>query len=375
MQTESVREKYVSLLADVESLREQPLPEVREVIAEKVAIYFNKGLLDSSENNIACDIIRMLARDIELSVRKTLSYNLRNSIILPHDIVLRLANDVLEVSAPILEFSTALTDEDLLNIINTTNEIPKLITLSRRSDISPLISGELINTVHEDVVASLFLNNSSIISQASLEFAFNNFRNNSKVISALINRKDLSAGVVEQILNAVPTEVRNACNNKHIVDNTSKEVLGKAEDTLKTASTPPPSSQTKHLVNQLIREGLLKESLILRALCEGNMLFFEVSIARRAGIPVTNARTVIQNGNFAARRSLWRRAKMPESAFEAMDVVISFAVSNCNDKTTNSHYKQQLLEYIQEKGYEKTISLMPYVLALVASKVQIKDIV
>lgn len=392
MQAENVREKYLSLLTDVGSLKEKPVPQIREKIAEKVAIYFNRGLLDSLENNIACDIIRMLARDVEVGVRKILAYNLRNSIILPHDIALRLGNDILEVAAPMLEFSPVITEEDLVTIIKSTTEVAKLIVISRRSDATEIVSEALINHVHEDVIVSLFLNDTAKISQDSLEFAFNNFSNSSKVIGALINRNDLADIAVENILNAISAELRNEFTDQNtiekkkastIIHSSQERIMDDVEDTSVTTSSigtstesrNSKSSQTENLVNHLFRKGRLTESLILRALCEGDLLFFEASMARRTGIPIINVRTLMQDGNYAALRSLWRRAKMPESTFDAMNIVINFAVSNLNNKVTDNHYSQLLLQHIQVQGQDRTTSIMPYVMALIASSVQIHDIV
>jgi len=205
----------MSLMNDVEILKNPPLPEVREKIATKVAAYYNDELFDESERSIACDIIRMLARDIELKVRQTISENIKENQAIPHDIALTLAQDVLEVSLPILEFSTVLTDEDLLEVITSTKQVARLVAISKRNNASEAVSGALIKTSNEDVIVSLFSNGTARIAQDSLAFAFNEFKNNGKVVSSLINRGDLSVVVVEKILNVVSEDLRNELITKH----------------------------------------------------------------------------------------------------------------------------------------------------------------
>jgi len=215
MKTSTGRERYMSLMNDVEILKNPPLPEVREKIATKVAAYYNDELFDESERSIACDIIRMLARDIELKVRQTISENIKENQAIPHDIALTLAQDVLEVSLPILEFSTVLTDEDLLEVITSTKQVARLVAISKRNNASEAVSGALIKTSNEDVIVSLFSNGTARIAQDSLAFAFNEFKNNGKVVSSLINRGDLSVVVVEKILNVVSEDLRNELITKH----------------------------------------------------------------------------------------------------------------------------------------------------------------
>ncbi len=50
-----------SLLADVEVLKKSPMPEVRETIAAKVAEYFNHGIFEGAEMDVACEILRLMA--------------------------------------------------------------------------------------------------------------------------------------------------------------------------------------------------------------------------------------------------------------------------------------------------------------------------
>ena len=96
----------MSLLSEVEALKKSPMPEVRKTIAEKLSQYFNAGIFHDEEENVACDIIRLMAKDTEVRVRKALSETLKHNPKLPHDVALGLASDELEVAIPILEFSS-----------------------------------------------------------------------------------------------------------------------------------------------------------------------------------------------------------------------------------------------------------------------------
>ena len=78
----------MSFLAEVEELKKSPMPEVRRTIALKVAEYFNNGVFDGNELQIASDIIRLMAKDAEVRVRKALADTLKNNPELPHDIAL-----------------------------------------------------------------------------------------------------------------------------------------------------------------------------------------------------------------------------------------------------------------------------------------------
>jgi uncharacterized protein (DUF2336 family) len=102
---------------DVERLMKEPSASVRAEVAGKLAQDIENPTLSESEMNLAHEVVRLMAKDIETSVRLALSQNLRHATRLPHDVAFQLANDVEIVALPILTESEVLTDNDLLEII------------------------------------------------------------------------------------------------------------------------------------------------------------------------------------------------------------------------------------------------------------------
>ncbi|NEU34803.1 hypothetical protein GN156_29540, partial [bacterium LRH843] len=88
------------------------LPETRCEVADNISRSIDSGVFDGSELDVATEIIRLLAKDAELRVRETLANSLKHSSALPHDVALLMAQDVEEVSLPILEYSNVLSEED-----------------------------------------------------------------------------------------------------------------------------------------------------------------------------------------------------------------------------------------------------------------------
>lgn len=394
----------MSLLTDVEKLKKAALPEVRETIAAKVSQYFNDGVFDEAEAKIAAEIVRLLARDAEIRVRKTLSEHLKNNPGLPRDVAMTLAKDVLEVSLPIIEFSKVLTDDDLIEIIRSTQQVAKLTAISRRESVSELVSDELLSTQNEEVVVSLFANQGAKISDENIERAVREFRNNGGIIKTLINRGDLSIGIAEKMINLVSGEFKTILAQKYnlsdkiaaqaVTDGRESATLGLLSDDDPTLNFAAVSGQSKarsvedmkagekklvqvsQLVNHLYKEGRLTHSIVLRALCEGNLMFFEVGISRLAGVPTMNARMLLRDPNPEAFQSLCAKANMPSSTSQAMRVMLDFVVKEDNAGTAGkAGFSQRMIEHIIGHGYDKTIPLMPYLMALIGSELRTEDII
>ena len=92
----------------------------RQTLVETVSDLFfaNEGVLSDRERALMTDILRQLIHDVEMSVRKALSERFSAQDGAPHDLVLALANDDIEVAHPILTDSQILQDIDLIEIIH-----------------------------------------------------------------------------------------------------------------------------------------------------------------------------------------------------------------------------------------------------------------
>ena len=76
------------------------------------------------------------------------------------------------------------------------------------------------------------------------------------------------------------------------------------------------------LVEQLNANGRLTPSIMLRALCMGDLNFFETGIARLIGVPVVNARSLIHDSGGLGLQAVYERAGLPHTHFPAARAAI-----------------------------------------------------
>mgnify|MGYP000604420035 CR=1 FL=1 len=113
-----------------------------EDVARKVAAVHAGGEMTDAERRLAEDIFRLMLRDAEVRVRAALSEALKDNPGVPHDVAHALARDVVPVATPILEFSEALTDDDLMEIVRAQPGAAQQAVARRRE-----ISAELSQTI------------------------------------------------------------------------------------------------------------------------------------------------------------------------------------------------------------------------------------
>jgi len=76
------------------------------------------------------------------------------------------------------------------------------------------------------------------------------------------------------------------------------------------------------MVARMHRNGRLTPSLILRALCTGDIGFFEAAMAIRSNIPVDNAQILIHEASRKGLEALYRKAEMPEALYAAVRAAV-----------------------------------------------------
>ena len=297
--------------ADVERLLKDPSAAARQDIAAKIALEIDRPSLTAHELALIDEIIRLMAKDVEISVRYALAHNLRGASRLPHDVAVKLANDVEKVSLPILEHSTVLTDEDLVGIISAGSP-GKNETIASRKNISENVSDALITNANENAVVILMKNESAHIAPASLSKAVDRFERNDKVKTAMVTRTTLPITVAERLAVLVSEQWQEYLVSHHELspEIASEVILQSRERAVINMTHGSNEDDVERLVLQMYKNNRLTDSISLRALCTGDILFFETAIAIMADVPLVNARILIHDSGYLGLTSVYEKSGM-----------------------------------------------------------------
>lgn len=314
--------------ADVRKLMTDPSPDARVETATKVAKAFYGTELSAAERKLAEEIFRIMVRDAEVRVREALSVNLKSSPELPKDVALTLAKDVEAVSLPVLEFSSVLSDQDLIEIIRSSGA-EKQTAVARRVSVSGEVANALIDHGKSgDVVATLVNNPGAALQDAELEKAFTKFGDDPTVSNSLVMRNNLPLRISEKIVAMVSESLRDhLLSHKEISAEMAADLVLQTRERA-TAGLLPPGSKSADvvdLVQQLRDTQRLTPSLILRTLCTGDLTFFEASLAVLANMPIVNARVLIHDDGKLGLQSIYQRTPLPANLYPAFRVAFDVA--------------------------------------------------
>jgi uncharacterized protein (DUF2336 family) len=309
--------------ADVARLLTHPSVELRAELIGKLARELDGPRLAPAELQIAQDIVRAMAKDIEVAVRAALAGSLRHSPQLPRDVAVRLAADVEAVALPILSDSLVLTDADLIELIQGGSPT-KQAAIAARPTVSEPVSGALVTHGDEQAVAVLLGNQGAHISEASLNQVVDRFPASTTVKERLVRRQVLPVTVAERLVVLVSQRLQQHLVRHHALPSglASDIVLRGREQAVIRLSAGAGERDLLRLVSQMQHGGRLTPTLILRALCTGDIAFFEVAMAVKADVPVRNAQALIHDAGRNGLVSLYWKAGMPSALLPAVQAAV-----------------------------------------------------
>lgn len=359
-------------LVDVVNLKNNPSRESRLLVAEKICDGFNGTAFTQEESFIGLEILRMLAKDVEVAIRQAVSEKLKHNKRLPEDVAFMLANDVMQVALPMLQFSPVLSESDLIAIVRSSSDLAKLLAISKRDIVPEKVSKELIEKKRLFVVESLVNNKGSLIAAEDMERLMEEYSGVDSLIKALVSREKLPVTVMEKLMEVVTGALREQLIAKHkshiqLIQEATEDA--KAQVVITHASLPSSAEQKQELVAQM-QSGRLNSSVVLRALCLGDIEFFIASMVKLTGWPRDRIEQTLKERNIEMLHRLYRAGKLPDSIQDATLAVLIFVMEELRNghKGGSAQFAGRIIERIVAAGYDRSVNNMSYLLTLVGKK-------
>ena len=338
---------------DVAKLLTDPSGDNRAATARKIAGDFGGGDLTDGERQVAEDIFRLMMKDAEVRVREALSKNLKDSPLVPYDVAVALAKDVDDVALPMLNVSEVLSSEDLIEIIRSQSDATeKHKAIASRPFVPEDVSDALVDTMDEDVVASLVVNNGAEISERSFHKVIDRFGASEKIQEPMISRqKKLPLTISERLVTLVSDRLRDQLVARdHLPESMVRIIMTTSRESALVGMLGPDvkDRDLDKLITQLAEEGRLSASIVLRALCMGDLAFFEAGLARRAAVSLNGARVLVYDSGPLGLQAIYNKADMPPQFYPGVDAAITVSRETGLDggEKDRERYSRRMIERI-----------------------------
>ncbi|MGE3831286.1 MAG: DUF2336 domain-containing protein [Parvibaculaceae bacterium] len=184
-------------------------------------------------------------------------------------LVRRLINDPrIEVSAPLLERGTVVSDRDLIAVIEE-NDPAKQRLIARRRGISPALAEALILNGDEETIINLLRNGQASFSIEAFDRLLVLAERNPGLRAALATRPDLPAPAAFELFWCLPSELRRYVLSRFLTDSeTINKILKLSQITGSSVVTKPENSDLE-ILGKVIAGGFTPEATQLLAKLAG----------------------------------------------------------------------------------------------------------
>lgn len=298
----------------------------RAALVSTVSDLFNNrnDVLTDHERALMSDILRQLIHDAEMSVRRDLSRKLATLDNIPHELVVTLANDEIEVAHPILARSELLYDSDLIEIIRH-RTLQHQLSIAMRRTISESVADALVENGDEDVIKALLENSTAHISKATMEYLVEQSKRVNSYQNPLLTRPDLDPRLARSMYVWVSAALRNYVVQHYDIDPTDLDE--RLDNTVTEITSAPgeaaedkPGGQGKarELAQKLADAGQITPEFMIRVLRQGEIPLFEAMFSIVSGLRPRLLQRILFEPGGEALAVACKGVDMPKSEFASI---------------------------------------------------------
>src|SRR3990167_5638237 len=260
----------------------------------------------------------VLLDDRSVDVRFALADALGSSPEAPRHVLLTLAADQIDIAALVLSRSPIFLDAELVDIAAGAADTLQIAIAGR-----PLVSGGVsaaIAEVGEMATCRTLLENSGAeIARISLKRIAERFGDDPDMRDILLTRPELPADIRQMLIRRLGDTLGALVTGKSWMGEGQAETLTREACDRATVAiaAETESEELVPLVEHLRVTGQLTTALLLRALCAGNVRFFETALAVLSGMPEGRGGGLVRAGRANALQAVYARAGLPMVAFDA----------------------------------------------------------
>ena len=334
--------------ADVRALVKGPREEDRAQAAHKICRCIEDAELSVDERAYAEQIIVMMARDAAVLVRRSLAVALKNSPKLPHDIALKLSADLDAVALPVIMNSPVLTDADLVELVRSAPPAKQMGVASRET-LSREVTGAIAAFAPSEVVERALANDNAVFDETGLQSVLGRFGEKESITATMARRRVLPVTIVEKLVSMVTGEVFDHLVNHHeLPPQLAIELAMSSREraTIDIVEQASLQGDMRRFVQQLNVNGRLTPSLIMRALCLGQMEFVEHALASLAGMSHQRMWLLVHDSGPLGLKAAFERAGLPPRLFASFNAGIDVyhATERECDTLDREEFRTRMLE-------------------------------
>lgn len=307
-----------------ELAREKSSERRRALLREVTDLFFDEPPhKDSSELVHFDSVLSTLAAQTAQDARAELSRRFADAPLAPRGLILQLARDAIEVAAPILAKSGALTEADLVAIVTEASEEHRRAVAGRET-VSVNLADALVAKGDDTTLARLAANSGAVLSRSAFETMTERAQHNPALQAPIVNRTDTPADLLGDLVHVVENSLRDRILKRfEALDPQAAEAAMAASHArleARIANDREIAEARRFVTGRRIRKEL-DGALLVRLLREGQRIKCIAALAELAGVDFTAAQRAMDHASPDGLALICKAAGFDKALFVTLAVL------------------------------------------------------
>jgi uncharacterized protein (DUF2336 family) len=313
-----------AMLADLDK---ETTSEGRRELLRRVTGAMAGGAPQGQDPVLFDHLLAGVAADYSAQVRADLARLIAGNDMFAAAAQLFAMDDQIEVAAPVLKHSRALTEETLLKVIQNKSQ-DHMMAVTGRRQISPVVSHALVERGNDAVVGSLLANDNASIAPDTFDVVAQRAQTSAVLQSPLVKRRDVPLEMLNHLYHQVEAKVRREIMEKfsHVpadeVESAFRRNRGRAAAVY--GGAPADMAAAKLRVGVLNKHGDLKPPVLVSLLREGPSArtAFMLAFANLVDVEFNLVQRAVEEQNLDTVALLCRGADFQRALFVALAIAL-----------------------------------------------------
>lgn len=270
--------------------------EVRGELARKIARLMPDMPLTerTAIQDRIVELLERLATDELPRVRAIVAAEIAGCPTVPASLARRLARDAeIAVCGPVLEYSPLLSDEDLVEIIATSEAHGAAAAIARRAVVSQTVSDAVVSSRDEEAVHELLSNGGARIREETMERIITRAPGMKTWHRPLVMRPELSVRAMRRIATFVSRSLIEELRRTHDLDKETVDWLkARAQSRIEEGDEAPEPAPREN-IREAYAAGRLGDEMVMEAATTSQRASVVLALSLLSGIPVKGIEEVM----------------------------------------------------------------------------------
>ncbi len=273
-----------------------------------------------ADKEMASDILIALLRHAEKNLKQAMAERFSVMENVPLRLMLQFINDDIEVAKPVLTYSNALNDLDLLYIIQS-RDSPFWQAIAARKELGDNVIDALVDT-HDIATSHMLVENASVqLTEYATGIIEELAKDNSDLADALLARSDVTAEMSRILYSYVGDELKQKMAEAY--GTLTEEMQDSVDDVIREFASQPspnfvPSASMLKAADLFMEQGKLSPKLMVNTVKRGQLSSFIAQLSRYVGLPVAVIIPMLQQKNGQALAVACRAVGIDRNDFLVM---------------------------------------------------------